>query len=239
MRILITNDDGINATQLVPFIKWCQKLGEVITVVPKYEQSGKSHSIELHKSIEAKEVELEPGIKAWAVDSSPADCVRFAVFGLNEKIDLVLSGINRGINIGVDVSYSGTVAAIFEAGLLGIPGVALSTEVPAYGQAVEQLDMILDIFKRHELMKLHSLYNVNIPAEVKGYRFTRQGGPHFSVEFLPQENNMYFPTGESIYQNQNNLELDGDAIFHGYISILPLSLVRSDMDVLEKLKELH
>ena len=237
MRILITNDDGVQASQLVPFIKWCRQLGEVITVVPKYEQSGKSHSIEIHKSFEAKEVELEPGIKVWAIDSSPADCVRFAVYGLNEKIDLVLSGINRGINVGVDVAYSGTVAAIFEAGVLGIPGIALSTEVPGYESAVQHLDMIYDIFKRHQLLEVHSLYNVNIPTRVQGYRFTRQGGIHYSVGFLPQENDMYLPTGDCIYEDENDLNLDGDAIAHDHISILPLSLARTDMDVFKKLNK--
>ena len=237
MRILITNDDGINAPQLVPFIKWCQKLGEVTVVVPMYEQSGKSHSIELHRNFEGKEVELAPGIKAWAIDSSPADCVRFAVLGLEREFDLVLSGVNRGLNVGVDVIYSGTVAAIFEAGLLEIPGVALSTEVAAYENATEHLDTILDIFKREELLKLHTLYNVNIPAKVNGYRFTRQGGPHFSARFIPQGNNMYYPYGECIYEDQNDMTLDGDAVTHGYLSILPLALTRTDMKVFEKLTE--
>ena len=70
MRILITNDDGLHASQLLPLIKWCRQLGEVTAVVPKYEQSGKSHGIELHKDFEARQVELEPGITAWAWEKS-------------------------------------------------------------------------------------------------------------------------------------------------------------------------
>jgi 5'-nucleotidase len=112
MRILIANDDGMHASQLVPLIQWARKLGDVTVAVPKYEQSAKSHSIEIHKSFEAKEVELEPGVTVWAVDSSPADCVRFAVIGLGLQFDLVISGINRGLNIGSDIMYSGTVAAV-------------------------------------------------------------------------------------------------------------------------------
>ena len=84
MRILITNDDGVNASGLLPLIKWAQKLGEVTTVVPKFEQSGKSHGIELHKPYEAVQRELEPGITVWTVDSTPADCVRFALLGLKQ-----------------------------------------------------------------------------------------------------------------------------------------------------------
>ncbi|MBR4016237.1 MAG: hypothetical protein IKK11_00280, partial [Oscillospiraceae bacterium] len=94
MKILIVNDDSVSAGQLVPLIKWCQKLGDVTTVVPKYEQSGKSQSIELHKPFEIKQVELAPGITAYTVDSSPADCVRYAVMGMGLHFDLVISGIN-------------------------------------------------------------------------------------------------------------------------------------------------
>ena len=97
MRILITNDDGMQAEQLIPLIKWCQKLGDVTTFVPKFEQSGKSHSFEIRHPFEAKQVELEPGIQAWAVDSTPADCVRFGILGMNMEFDLVISGVNRGL----------------------------------------------------------------------------------------------------------------------------------------------
>ena len=100
MRILITNDDAMYAPQLVPLIRWWQKHGQVTVVVPKFEQSGKSHGIEIHKSFEAKQVTLAEGITAWAVDSTPADCVRFALLGLNQQYDLVVSGINKGLNIG-------------------------------------------------------------------------------------------------------------------------------------------
>ena len=91
MRILVTNDDSISASQLLPLIRWCQKLGDVTAVVPKFEQSGKSHGIELHRDFEAKQVELAPDVTAWAVDSTPADCVRFALLGLQLEVDLVIS----------------------------------------------------------------------------------------------------------------------------------------------------
>ena len=111
MRILLTNDDSVSASGLLPLIRWCQTLGEVTVAVPKFEQSGKSHGIELHEPYEAVEVELEPGLKVWTVDSTPADCVRFAVLGLRKEFDLCISGINRGFNIGTDLIYSGTVGA--------------------------------------------------------------------------------------------------------------------------------
>ena len=127
MRILITNDDSISSPVLLPLIQWASKLGEVTTVVPKYEQSGKSQSIELRNPFEVQKVTLAPGIEAYTVDSAPADCVRYAVLGMGMEFDLVISGINRGLNIGIDTLYSGTAAAIFEAGCCGIPAIAFST----------------------------------------------------------------------------------------------------------------
>ena len=123
MRILVTNDDSISAKQLLPLVRWCQKLGDVTVIVPKYEQSGKSQGIELHKPFEVKQVDLAPDIKAYTVDSTPADCIRFAVFGLKQTYDLVISGINRGFNMGGDIMYSGTAGAVFEA---VSPGVNMS-----------------------------------------------------------------------------------------------------------------
>ena len=239
MRILITNDDGMHASQLVPLIQWCQKLGEITTVVPKVEQSGKSHGIELRHAFEAKQVELAPGITAWAVDSTPADCVRFAVMGLHMQFDLVISGINRGLNVGTDMMYSGTVGAIFEAANLGIPGVALSTTIGFYEGAVNELDRILAYFQENKLMEKGSYYNVNIPANAKSIRITRQGGPYYSDEFPCIGNDMYEPKGICVYENRNDLTLDTDCVMSGHISVLPLSTNRVDTELYNQLIALN
>ena len=126
MRILITNDDGIQAPCLLPLAQWATKFGEVTVVAPKVEQSAKSHGIEIRNAFEVKKVDFGPGITAYSVDSTPADCVRFAVLGLQVQFDLVLSGINKGLNLGLDIMYSGTVSAILEADALCVPGIALS-----------------------------------------------------------------------------------------------------------------
>ena len=239
MRILITNDDGMHASQLIPLIKWCQKLGDITTVVPKVEQSGKSHGIELRHAFEAKQVELEPGITIWAVDSTPADCVRFAVLGLKMEFDLVISGVNRGLNVGTDMMYSGTVGAIFEAANLGLPGIALSTTIGHYDQAVSQLDRVWDYFEEHQLMEKGSHYNVNIPADAKSIRITRQGGPYYSDDFPPIGNDMYEPKGICVYVNRNDLSLDTDCVMSGHISVLPLTTNRVDMGLYNELKTLN
>ena len=239
MKILITNDDGMHAAQLIPLIQWCRKLGEVTVFVPKNEQSGKSQSIELHKAFEAKEVEMEPGITLWAVDSSPADCVRLAVLGMKMQFDLVISGINKGLNIGVDILYSGTVGALSEARCLGIPGIALSTQPKYYDRAVSHLDEIFAFFREHDLLSTNDIYNVNIPADPKGIRITHQGGPYYSDDFVCIGDDLYLPKGKSVWEDRQDLCLDTDATLHGYISITPLILDRTEHRAYEALSHLN
>ena len=95
MRILITNDDGINAEGIRVLCAWARTKGDVTVVAPKVEQSGKSHAIDFTRPIEIKEVALADDITVWSMDSTPADCVRFAVLGMKWQFDLVISGINR------------------------------------------------------------------------------------------------------------------------------------------------
>ena len=238
MKILITNDDSINAKQLLPLIRWCQKLGDVTVIVPKYEQSGKSQSIELHKPFEIKQVKLED-IEVTTVDSSPADCIRYGVLGLKKTYDLVISGINRGFNMGRDIMYSGTAGGVFEAVSLGLKAVAISTGPEFYDRAIEPLDQVLDFFKTHKLLDICDLYNVNVVPDAKGIRITKQGGHFYSDDFIHQGNNMYMPHGKCVYENQNNLTLDTDCVINGYISIMPLTIDRANMVVYEQLTALN
>lgn len=238
-KLLITNDDGMNAALLIPLIRYCRTLGEVEVVVPKYEQSGKSQSIEIHKSFEAQKVCLAEDITVWAVDSSPADCVRFALLGLGMKPDLVISGINRGLNIGGDTLYSGTVGAASEAVNLGSRGLALSTTTKNYdsGAVLEQLDRVFAYLKAGQLFSRHSLYNVNIPPEPKSIRITRQGGLYYSDSFPKEAENLYHPTGVLVWQDTGDDTLDTDATVHGYITITPLTIDKTASQVYEALKE--
>lgn len=237
MKILITNDDSISASQLLPLIRWFRKLGDITTVVPKYEQSGKSHGIELHKPFHISQEELAPGIAVWAVDSTPADCVRYAVLGLQEKFDLVISGINRGFNIGTDMMYSGTVAAAREAGCLGIPAIALSTNPGNYDRAIEDLDRVFDYIQNRKLLDIHPLYNINIPPEPKGIRITRQGGPYYSDDFVVDSDGMCTPMGKCVYEPTGDLSVDTDATMNGYISIMPMELSMAEMNIFRQLSE--
>ena len=237
MRILIANDDGLHAAQLVPLIKWCKKIGDVTVFVPKVEQSGKSHSFEIGKPFEVKQVALEDGITVWSVDSTPADCVRMAVLGMKMEFDLVISGINRGFNLGADVMYSGTVAAASEAVNLGIPALALSTSPQNYAHATDELDRLWAYMQERKLLDIHNLYNVNIPAEPAGILITRQGGPYYSDDFLPLENDLYKPNGKPVWEDRQDNTLDTDATLHGYLSITPLTIDRTCHTVFKQLSD--
>jgi 5'-nucleotidase len=239
MRILIVNDDGMEAAQLPNLIRWARTIGEVTTFVPKVEQSGKSHSFEIKRDFEAKQVQLTEDITIWAVDSTPADCVRFAVLGKKMEFDLVISGVNRGFNMGADIMYSGTCAAAYEAVNLGIPALALSTSFDNYPHATVELDRIWNFIREKELYKYNNIYNVNIPASPKGFRFTRQGGPFYSDDFPHVGNDMYRPTGKPVWTDSGDETLDTDATKHGYITITPLQLDRTNKEVYQKLQALN
>ncbi len=240
MRILITNDDGIYAPGVLPLVQWAKTKGEVVVVAPKVEQSAKSHGIEIHKSFEAKQVDLLPGVTAWAVDSTPADCIRLAILGLHMQVDLVISGINRGLNIGRDIMYSGTVSAVFEAGNLGVNALAVSTSPEYYPDATAQMDKIWEFFVRHDLFGKNSMYNVNIPTGGSGeFRITRQGGNYYSDKFRPEENDFYLPCGVDVFAPCASKELDTDAVLvDKVISVMPLTLDRTDLALYRELKQL-
>lgn len=239
MKILITNDDGIQAKGLIPLVRWAQKLGEVTVAAPKFEQSGKSHGINILHPFEVKQVELVPGVPAYSVDSTPADCVRFAVLGLKEQFDLVISGINRGLNIGTDIMYSGTVAAVFEAANLGLKAIALSTTPAYYDQALDHLDEIFAFVRDNSLLDKNGIYNINIPKDAGQIRITRQGGPYYSDDFPFISEDVVKPQGKCVYVDSGTLELDTDCTMHGCISVTPLTTNRTNMDVFHDLTHLN
>ena len=235
MRILITNDDSISAEQLLPLVRYCKKLGEVTVAVPEVEQSAKSHGIELHKPFRVQKKLLDGDVTTYVVDSTPADCMRYVILGLEERFDLVISGVNRGLNMGSDILYSGTVSAVREAVLQNIPAIALSTTPENYHNATAHLDMVFDYIRENKLLEVHNAYNINIPENPKGIKITRQGGMYYSDGFDNVEGDMYRAAGKCVYVPSNDLTLDTDATISGYISIMPLSMNVTDMDVFDRL----
>ena len=238
MRILITNDDGIAAPALPHLVNWAKGLGEVTVVAPKIEQSGKSQAIDFFREVEIKRTPRLGDVEAWAMDSTPADCVRFGIVGLKKEYDLVISGINKGFNLGHDIAYSGTVGAIMEAARLGVPAIAFSMDYEANAEdVIPNLSIAWNYMIENGLWKVGKLYNVNIPQTVEGICITRQGGMFYSDAFEKREGDFYIQVGDPIRNPELDLTLDTDAIWANHISISPLTADRTDKDVFEKLME--
>ncbi len=235
MKILITNDDSISAEQLLPLVKYCRKFAEVTVAVPMYEQSAKSHGIELHKAFKVQRQFLDIDVVTYVIDSTPADCVRYVVLGLEQKFDLVISGVNRGLNMGTDIWYSGTVSAVREATLQNIPAIALSTTPEYYSNATKHLDEIFQYIKSNKLLEIHNAYNINIPPTPKGIKITRQGGMFYSDGFVNTEGDLYIASGKCVYTPSDDLTLDTNATMSGYISIMPISNNLTNMEIFNQL----
>lgn len=235
MKILITNDDGIENKGIRLLAEWAKKLGEVTVVAPKVEQSGKSHAIDFITPVEIKKVPFVEGVEAYSMSSTPADCVRFGVLGLGKKFDLVLSGINYGVNLGADIVYSGTVGAIFEAARMHIPAIAFSSLPDGQEIAAKYLDEVYAYVTENKLFDECPLFNVNIPNQSKGIRMTYQGSPYFSDRFIHRDGDIYVQEGEPIADVcPEDLDRDTVALVNGYISVTPLLATRTDMSVFEK-----
>lgn len=236
MKFLIVNDDGIDAVGIRHLAEWAKRYGEVTVSAPKHEQSGKSHAINFMTPFEIKKVDLTDGVVAYSVDSTPADCTRFGIIGLKTEYDLVLSGINYGVNMSGDIVYSGTVGAIFEAEHSNHRAIALSIakedELPDF----DTLDKIFEYVKSENLFNYSALYNINIPESPKGIKITKQGDAYFSDEFFALDGDMYYQRGHAIPETDpNDMTLDTVAFRNGYISITPMTLSRTDSEAYKKL----
>ena len=237
MRILITNDDGIASPALPRLAAWTMKLGEVTVIAPRFEQSGKSHAIDFARQSEVKRADIGIECEAWSMDSTPADCVRFAMLGLKKDFDLVISGINRGFNLGHDIAYSGTVGAATEANNFGIKSIALSTDITSFDTALGILDEVYAYISDKRYMDHTDILNINIPdTAVKGMLVTRRGGAFYSDEFFANPDGSFTHRGQPMIDGRNDLTLDIDAVVNGYVSITPLTADCTDLVAYDKIR---
>lgn len=168
MRILLTNDDGVFAPGLAALEQQLRHLGEVIVIAPATEQSGVGHSITFLSPLVGKSIHRDGRHWAWAVEGSPADCVKLAIAELlrDDPVDLVVSGINSGLNAGINVLYSGTVAAAIEGAFFGVTSVAVSLEYDPDADfqtaAVIARNLIGGIIKNNA--SRGKLFNLNVPT---------------------------------------------------------------------------
>jgi 5'-nucleotidase len=237
-KILVTNDDGVLAPSLLALVREMRKLGDVTILAPDRNWSGGGHVKTLERALRVREFHLEDGSQAFGSDGAPSDCVSLALLGYFKKnFDLVVSGINFGANLGHDVTYSGTVTAAMEAVIAGVPGVAVSLEVPEgyVGQvdfcpAARAAGIVMqNVIARG--LPAETLLNVNVPFlmidEIKGFRVTRQGLRLYHSrldERIDPRGHAYYWIGGDAPTGLPESGSDVGALSEGYVSLTPLQL---------------
>lgn len=233
MRILLSNDDGIEAAGLRALEEAAAPFGEVFVVAPATEQSAKSHSFTMHEPLRVN----AHGHNRWSVTGTPADAVYLALHGiLPVRPDLVISGINRGSNLGTDVLYSGTVAAAREAASNDVPAVAVSLHVPDGAEvlhwATAQL-AVAQILARYPArpLPLGEVLNVNVPnvpaAEVRGWRTAALARRRYAVMVQEQRDprgRRYYWIGGPHDRFDGEPDSDGPLCLAGFVTLTPMSL---------------
>ena len=247
MNILITNDDGIHSEALW-LLNDCLSRDHTVTVVaPDRERSAVSHAITLQRPLRANPVTLNNHGTGFSVNGTPADCVKLALLDLMDPIpDLVVAGINPGVNLGVNINYSGTVAAAREAALGGVAAISVSAagrSTRRYNEAAELVCRLVDQVNHHGL-PYGTFLNINIPdlapGDISGIVFSRQGIQRFeeSVEKrMDPRHRPYYWQGPDQQTFENSPDVDGTALEETYISITPIKCDTTDYDVLEKMHD--
>lgn len=247
MKILVTNDDGIHAPGIKALWQALKDLGNIVVVAPDRERSAMSHCITVHHPLRVEEMNFEGVSRAWAVDGTPADCVKLGIQALlKKKPDLVVAGINRGANLGTDVLYSGTVSAAIEGIINGCPAVAFSLA----GDKLDDYEAAA-IYARRVVEKLFSkgltvdtLINVNVPSlsfeDIKGVTVTKLGTRRYENTFIPRQDprgKTYFWMGGEIAEEDNDADTDVEAVKRGEVSITPIHFDLTNYGIIEEVKK--
>jgi 5'-nucleotidase len=241
MQILLTNDDGIFADGIYFLYDALKNIGDVTIVAPERERSAAGHGITMHKPLRIKKQHVRNNVYGYSVSGTPADCVKLGLdIVMDVRPDIIISGINNGLNLGLDVLYSGTVSAALEGYINGISALAVSvTENPCDKDYIIAADFIRQIveqqFMDHKNKKI--VLNVNIPAstqhKIMGIKISKQGYKRYENAVHkrtdPRGREYYWLSGDLVtsYPDDNT---DLAAIHQNYISITPLKYDLTDYD---------
>lgn len=229
--ILLCNDDGIFADGLNILCKELMDSFDISVVAPESERSNVGHAITLNMPLKVDEVNMPCGIKGYSVNGMPADCIKIAISCLlKKKPDLVVSGINLGSNLGIDVLYSGTVSAATEAVIMGIPAFSISLDTlenPDFSYAAVFAKKLVEILLNNNLPE-NTVLNVNVPnKKIKGIKVVPLSKARYCERYEkrinPRKKVYYWLTGEFI-EDTDTRDSDIKAVKNGFISITPLSI---------------
>ncbi len=242
--ILVTNDDGIQSKGIIALAKALREIGEVYTVAPDAEKSAVAHSLTLHRPLRVEKIRKN----FYAVDGTPADCIHLGVNTiLPERPGLIVSGINKGGNLGDDIIYSGTVSAAFEGTLLGIPSFAISLVSRSHFKFDVAARFAVRMARRiiEKGLPKNTFLNINVPnldeKEIKSHKITRQGRLIHSgdevIEKVDPRGRKYYWIGGGQLVFDKGRDTDAQAVAKSFISITPLNLDLTNHPAIRELKK--
>lgn len=249
MKILLTNDDSIRAEGLAALWSALKDIADVVVVAPDRERSGTGHGITMDVPLRAENVSLFEG-HGWMVNGTPADCVKLAVNCLlKEEPDLIIAGINRGPNLGIDVFYSGTVSGAMEGTILGFPSIAVSVasfDKPKYSYAADFIKKLAPrLLEQYSLRDI--LLNINIPSlppeEIRGVNITRLGSRKYVNSFdtrVDPWGRVYYWLGGDVVDNDDETEgkdTDIATIREQKVSITPIQIDLTNYRAMNSLRD--
>jgi 5'-nucleotidase len=246
LKILVTNDDGIDSLGINALIQSLKEIADVTVVAPHYEQSAAGHSITMKIPLRVFNYHKNGDFFGYAVDGTPADCVKMGIRNImKESPDLVVSGINHGSNTAINIIYSGTVSAAREAAIMDVPSVAISITSQAAKDFsfAAKLAKKLAIKMKNNKLPLGTLLNVNVPnvpeEKIAGIILTKQGKSKWDDIYEqrqdPYGRNYYWLTG-NLLEVDTDLDVDQVAIRKNWVSITPIHFDLTDYDTFEKMK---
>ena len=249
--IFLTNDDSYRSKGFAAAIEIARKFGRVIAIAPDAPQSGMSQAITIYNPLYLRKVREEEGVLVYSLNGTPVDCVKMAFdhFFRDEKVDLVISGINHGSNAAVNVLYSGTMGAAIEAAFYDIPSIGLSLtdhNLDAdFEGAVEYGSKIVESVLNGDIPTPLCL-NVNVPnipcSEIKGIRLSRQTRGYWREEFYkrtdPHGRDYFWLTGAFSNAEPEAEESDEWALANGYVAVVPIQVDLTAYKQMEQLKKI-
>lgn len=224
MNILVVNDDGVKAEgikilveKLIPYAK------KIVVVAPKEERSANSHALTIKKGLCLEQLDdIYEGVTTYSLDGTPSDCVVFAINHLNLDIDLVVSGVNKGYNVGDDIVYSGTIAAAMEGVMKGKKGIAVSCKYDGF-DGMKYFEEAMDFVLNSSLWNEEAVININLPKTSKGIKITHQAKSTYKTTYTLKSDGLYYASCDKSFPLHDDVDGDIQAIKQGYISITPLT----------------
>lgn len=246
MKILISNDDGIDSTGIEVIAAKLSEIGEVTIVAPRTEQSAVGHKITMKNPLRVTEYQKNGKFFGYAVDGTPADCVKMGIRNImHTKPDLVISGINHGSNTAINTIYSGTVSAAREAAIMDVPAIAVSvtSHEPTYFESAAEIVKKLSLLVLEHGLINGTCLNVNIPdlplEEIRGIKLTKQGKSKWDdiyEERTDPYGKKYFWLTGTLIESDKETDIDQFAIKNNYASVTPIHFDLTDYEMFDKMQ---